>query len=52
MEKPEEESVVHLCFSCRKEMTDDEYVVGWGYCSECWNKSLDDYKKSQVPIKE
>lgn len=36
-----------ICFKCKKEISDDEYVVNWGSCSECFDASYDEYLKNK-----
>ena len=29
------------CVICKVSMTLDQYVVGWGWCNECWGDAID-----------
>jgi hypothetical protein len=38
------------CGVCKKAICDDEYVVNWGSCNECMDKSFDEYLANR-PVK-
>lgn len=38
-----EQPKTEKCNICGTLMTDDEWVVGWGWCHECWDRSLAEY---------
>lgn len=42
MSEPE----MHNCYECGKEIPDEEWVVNWGSCSECFDKHYQEYLDS------
>lgn len=41
------EERTELCAICKKAITDDEWVVNWTYCADCFDKNYQDYLDSQ-----
>jgi hypothetical protein len=39
--------LVNECSNCKKKITDNEYIVNWGYCSECLDNHLHEHKKQK-----
>jgi hypothetical protein len=37
------------CAICGKEISDEEYVVHWGSCTECWDKHIAAYSDGPTP---
>ncbi len=42
-----ERNEYYTCFKCNKTITDCEYVVNWGSCSECFSDNYMDYLADQ-----
>jgi hypothetical protein len=38
--------LAEICRECGKAITDDEWVTNWMSCSECMNKSLEEYART------
>lgn len=38
------------CEECSKTISDDEYVVNWGTCNECFDKHWAEYEKEMLKI--
>jgi hypothetical protein len=36
-----------LCPTCRKEITEEEFVVNWSSCADCFKKHIDAYYASR-----
>lgn len=37
------------CDECGVQMADDDWVVGWGLCNECWKKQFEK-DKATLPL--
>lgn len=41
-----------LCPECGTAVSDDEYVVNWGSCNECFDRSYHEYLRTAPPEEE
>jgi hypothetical protein len=42
-ERSEAQPLDQKCWECGKAITDDEWVVNWGSCSECFSAAFQKY---------